>query len=63
MAKLLGRIRRQGYRVARDLGDLEAIEKSVETGSPAPALKREARKYAYRKTNTALRRVLRAVGL
>jgi hypothetical protein len=51
-------MRSQAYRVARDLGNLEAIQKG-----PTAVAEREARRVAYRKTNGALRKLLRAFGL
>jgi hypothetical protein len=47
------------YRAARVLGDVQAVEKSIKTGSPAPVTKRYVRKVAYRKVNGALAGLLR----
>ncbi len=54
----LSQIRRQTYRVARDLGDVQAA-----THGPTPLAKRYARKVAYRKTLGPLSRLLRKMGL
>jgi len=59
----LNKARRGAYKFGRFLGDVNAIERSIETDSPAPAAKRVARKVAYRKTNKGLRAFLKALGL
>jgi len=51
-------MRSQLYRAARDLGDLQAASKGPESYA-----KRRVRKVAYRRTNGALRSILRAFGL
>ena len=52
-------LRSQFYRVARDLGNVEAVEHGgVEGGA-----KRYARRAVYRKTNTVTVSFLRALGL
>jgi hypothetical protein len=51
-------LRSQLYRRARDLGNLEAAEKG-----PAAVGKRYVRRAAYRKTNSRLGGILRALGL
>lgn len=57
------KIRSLSYRVGRDLGNVEAIERSVQTGSPKPLVKRAIRRAAYRNTNRWLSRFLRMIGL
>jgi hypothetical protein len=59
----ISQARRNAYRVARALGNAEAIQRSVKTGSPAPIVKRALRRSAYRSTNRTLSRVLRSLGL
>jgi hypothetical protein len=54
----LSKFRKQTYRVARDLGNVEAAEKG-----PASYGKRVVRRSAYRKTNRGLGRLLRKFGL
>ena len=51
-------LRSQLYRAARDLGNLQAAEKG-----PVSYGKRVARRKVYRRTNTALGRLLRGFGL
>lgn len=51
-------LRSQLYRGARDLGNLEAVEKG-----PASLGKRYVRRAAYRRTNAGLGTILRAFGL
>jgi hypothetical protein len=51
-------MRSQLYRVARDLGDIEAAEKG-----PTAFGKRVVRKKMYRATNGLTRRLLRGFGL
>jgi hypothetical protein len=51
-------LRSQLYRAARDLGNVEAVEKG-----PSALGKRYVRRTAYRKTNSGLRGILRALGL
>jgi hypothetical protein len=46
------------YLAARQLGNVQAAAKG-----PGPYARRVARRYAYRKTNGELRRVLRTLGL
>jgi hypothetical protein len=55
--------RRQAYRVARDLGNVSALQQSVRTGSASPLLKREIRRAVYRNTNKTLARDLRSFGI
>ena len=50
--------RSQLYRVARDLGNLEAAEKG-----PSSFGKRYARRKVYAKTNGLTRKLLRSIGL
>lgn len=57
------KVRSTSYRIARDLGNVEAIEQSFKTGSPKPLVKRAVRRAAYRGTNRWLSRVLKALGL
>jgi hypothetical protein len=54
----LSRIRRQLYRGARDLGDVQAAARG-----PVPLAKRLVRKPVYRVVNRQLGRVLRRAGL
>jgi hypothetical protein len=56
-------LRRDCYRCGRGLGDVHAVIRSLETGSPAPACKRCARRYAYRNSNKILRHGLRMARL
>ncbi|HUZ44410.1 MAG TPA: hypothetical protein VMU63_08385 [Acidimicrobiales bacterium] len=51
-------LRSQLYRAARDLGNVQAAEKS-----PGPYAKRVARRKVYAKTNGLTRRVLKSFGL
>jgi hypothetical protein len=44
----LERIRRESYRVGRDLGGVQAVERGVQEGSPAPIVKRAERRLIYR---------------
>jgi len=44
----LWRLRRSLYRGARILGDVEAVEKTIETGSPTPVAKRAERRLLWR---------------
>jgi hypothetical protein len=52
----LSAIRRLLYRGGSVLGDVEAVERSIETGSPAPLARRYVRKLAYRGLSKALRK-------
>jgi hypothetical protein len=52
-------IRSQFYRVARDLGNVEAVQHDGVKG----LAKRDARRAVYRKTNTVTGSFLRALGL
>lgn len=54
----MSQLRRNLYRAARDLGDLEAAEKG-----PAEFGKRLIRKRVYRKTGGLTRSLLQALGL
>lgn len=49
-------LRRLLYRSGSVLGDVEAVERSVETGSPAPLARRVVRKYAWRTFGKAMRK-------
>jgi hypothetical protein len=60
---MIRQLRRVLYRTAARLGDVEAADKAVRTRSPAPLLKRYARKSIYRTEGTVTRRLLRKVGL
>jgi hypothetical protein len=51
-------LRSQLHRAARDLGDIESAAKG-----PGAYAKRRVRKVVYRKSNGALRSILRAFGL
>lgn len=51
------------YRLARGANTLRYISRSVRTGSPAPFVKRQVRKSAYRVSNRALYGVLKRAGL
>jgi hypothetical protein len=51
-------LRRQTYRAARLMGDVDAALKG-----PVPLAKRIGRKWAYRKWNGLLRQMLRSVKL
>lgn len=60
-------LRSQLYRGARDLGNLEAAEKGFEHGGIEGAAvgegKRYARRAVYRKSNTAIGKLLKGIGL
>ena len=56
-------VRRVLYRTAARLGDVEAVDKAIRTGSPAPLAKRYARRRVYRAEGTVTRRLLRKLGL
>ena len=51
-------LRSQLYRAARDLGDMQAAAKG-----PGAYATRRVRRKAYRKSNTALGRFLKGIGL
>lgn len=59
----ISKVRRVMYRTAARLGDVEAVDKSIRTRSPAPLAKRFARKTIYRTEGRVTRRVLRRLGL
>ena len=59
----INELSRQCYRCARDLRNVQAVHRTVETGSLAPLCKRCARRYAYRGGAKSLRKVLRLFGL
>lgn len=54
----MSKVRRQFYRSARVLGDVEAASRG-----PAPLVRRLVRRAAYRRTNRWLGRLLSASGL
>ena len=59
--------RSQLYRLARDLGNVEAVEhgykRSGLTGAAGGAAQREARRVIYREGNRQLNHFVRAIGL
>ena len=59
--------RSQLYRLARDLGNVEAVEHGYRrgglTGAAGGAAQREARRVIYRQGNRQINRFVRAVGL
>jgi hypothetical protein len=59
--------RRQLYRLARDLGNIEAVEHGYTraglSGAAGSAAQREVRRVIYRKGNRQVNRFVRAVGL
>jgi hypothetical protein len=55
--------RSQAYRVARDLGNVEAAQRSIQTRSASPLLKREVRRVMFRETNKTLGHGLRDLGI
>lgn len=48
--------RRMLYRSGSILGDVQAVECSIETGSPKPLVRRVARKTAWRTVGWAMRK-------
>jgi hypothetical protein len=52
----LWKIRRNLYRGAPILGDVEAVEKTVETGNPTPLAKRVERRWLWRIVGRLLRK-------
>ena len=60
-------LRSQMYRAARDLGNVDAVTKGYKRGgvlgTGEGTAKRIVRRKAYAKTNGALRRMLRSLGL
>jgi hypothetical protein len=57
------KLRRIAYRSASVLGDAEAVQKSVQTRSAKPVVKRVVRKSVYRAEGKATRKVLKGLGL
>jgi len=55
----LWKVRRSAYRVGRVLGDVEAVERSIERGSVAPIAKRVERRWLWRLVGRLLGRVTR----
>jgi hypothetical protein len=59
--------RSQLYRIARDLGTIEAVEHGYSrgglSGATGGAAKREARRVIYRQGNRQINRFVRAMGL
>ncbi len=55
----LWRVRRGLYRGARILGDVEAVERSIEKGSAAPLVKRVERRWLWRLVGRLLGRATR----
>lgn len=59
--------RSQLYRLARDLGNIEAIEHGYQrgglSGAAGGAAQREARRVIYRNGNRQINRFVRAIGL
>ncbi len=59
--------RSQLYRIARDLGNIEAVEHGYRrgglSGAAGGAAQREARRVIYREGNRQINRFVRAVGL
>jgi hypothetical protein len=53
----LWRLRRSLYRAARVLGDVEAVERTIEKGTPGPVVKRIERRWLWRIAGRLLRRV------
>jgi hypothetical protein len=49
-------VRRMLYRSGSVLGDIQAAERSIETGSPKPLVRRVVRKYAWRTFGKAMRK-------
>jgi hypothetical protein len=60
-------LRSQMYRAARDLGNVDAVTKGYKRGgvlgAGGGAAKRTVRRKAYAKSNGALSRILRSIGL
>ncbi len=61
MSRAINRTRRGAYKFARALGNVEAVDRAIETKSAKPLVKRVARRGAYRFTNKGLARFLRKV--
>lgn len=59
--------RSQLYRLARDLGNVEAVEHGYKrgglSGAASGAAQREARRVIYRQGNRQINRFVRAIGL
>lgn len=59
--------RSQLYRIARDLGNVEAVEHGYKrgglSGAASGAAQREARRVIYRQGNRQINRFVRAIGL
>lgn len=59
--------RSQLYRIARDLGNIEAVEHGYQrgglSGSAGGVAQREARRVIYREGNRQINRFVRAIGL
>jgi len=55
----LWRVRRDLYRGARILGDVEAVERSIEKGSPVPIAKRLERRWLWRLVGRLIGRATR----
>lgn len=59
--------RSQLYRIARDLGNIEAVEHGYSrgglSGAAGGAAQREARRVIYREGNRQINRLVRAIGL
>lgn len=59
----ISKVRRGSYRLGRDLGNLQSINRAIETKSPSPLVKRALRRSAYKHTSHTLNRMLRKAGL
>jgi hypothetical protein len=53
----LWRLRRNLYRGARVIGDVESVERSIEKGSPVPLVKRAERRWLWRLVAGLLRKM------